>query len=201
MGIAHIGARQRHLLPFATREFHPVIEAASEHLIESLRHARRDRVGEAAPRGLANPGFIAQCLDLTDADVLAQDEIVAHEILEDDADVFAETVEVVVAEIDPIQEDSALVGIVEARQQLHQRRLPGAVFPYQRDALMWLECEREPAHRPALRARIAEPHVLKAEAGLQRSRHRLGSGFRDNTGSYIEEREQIAQIQALFVNG
>src|SRR6266568_1436455 len=101
--VTHVRTRERDLLPLAARQLDAVLEPLPEHLVEALRHALRDGVGEAALGGLANPVFVIHRLDLTDANVLAQDEVVADEILEDDPDVLAETVEVVVPEIETIE--------------------------------------------------------------------------------------------------
>jgi hypothetical protein len=57
-----------------------------------------------------------------------------------------------------------LVRIVEARQQLDQRGFPGAVLSDQREHFARVQGEAQVTHRPALGARIAEPHVLEHEA-------------------------------------
>ena len=187
-----MSARQRHLLPLAARQLDTVVEAFAQHLIVALRYALDDGVGQAALRGLPNASLVPQRFDLADADIFAHDKIISHEILEDDADVLSQTVQVVIPEIDAVEQNAPLVGVVEAREQLHQRRLARTVLPHQSDALVRLECERESAHRPPLRARIPETDVLESETGLQRARYRRGAGLRNNTGLYIEEREQIA---------
>ena len=50
----------------------------------------------------------------------------------------AQLVEVVVAQVVAVEQDAALVGVVEARQQLHQRGLAGAVLAHQRQHLAGL---------------------------------------------------------------
>ena len=54
--------------------------------------------------------------------------MVPDEVLEDDADVRAQGGDVVLAEVVPVQEDASLVGVVEAGDELHQRRLSSAVL-------------------------------------------------------------------------
>ena len=74
-------------------------------------------------------------VDPADSDVLRGGQVVAHEVLEDDADVRAKREEVVLAQIVAVEQDAALVRIVEAREQLHERRLAGAVLADQRKHL------------------------------------------------------------------
>ena len=54
--------------------------------------------------------------------------MVAHEVLKDDADIAAENVEIIFAQIDAIEQDTALIGIIETGKQLDERRLAGAVL-------------------------------------------------------------------------
>ena len=170
--VAHVGPRQRHLLPLAARQLDAAVEAAAEHLVVPLPSRPRDGVGQAAARGLAHPRpSSSSALDLADADVLLQDEVVAHEVLEDHADVAAQTVQVVVAQVHAVEQDAPLVGIVEAGEQLDERRLARPVLPDQRDALFGLELEAQVAHRPAARARVVEAHVVET-----RSPSRIGTG-------------------------
>ena len=103
-------------------------------------------------------------LDAADGDIVAGAEIVAHEILEDHAHAAAQRVEVVVAQVVAVEQDAALVGVVEPRQQLHQRGLAGAVLADQRHHLARLQGEAEMAHRPALGAGIDEADILEHEA-------------------------------------
>src|SRR2546430_3195994 len=143
-----IRARQRHLLPFAAGKLHAVIEAAAQHLVETLRYPLRDRIRETAARRFTDPRLVIQCLDLTHTDVFAQDEIVTDKILEDDSDVPAKTVEVIVTQLDTIEQDATFVGIVEAGEQLYERCLARPTLSHQSDALVRAGDERERCRRP-----------------------------------------------------
>src|SRR5260370_25093664 len=149
-----------------------MVDPPAQHLVEALRHALRDRIGETAARGLTDSCVVVQRLDLAHADVFPEDEVVADEILEDDSDILAKTVEVIVAQVDAVEQDAALVGIVEPREQLHERSLPRPIFSDQCDAFVRLEREREMPHRPPLRAGIAETDVGKLEYLPDRTRYR-----------------------------
>ena len=108
--------------------------------------------------------------DPADRDVVAGAEVVADEILEDDAHVAAQRVEIVFAQVVAIEQDAAFVRIVEPGQKLHQRGLAGAVLADQREHLAGAQREAEMAHRPSLGAGIAEPDVFEHEARADRLR-------------------------------
>ena len=103
-------------------------------------------------------------------------EIVADEILEDDAHVAAQRIEIVVAQVVAVEQDAAFVGIVEAGEQLHQRRLAGAVLAHQRQHLAGIQREAEIADRPSLGAGIPEADILEDEP-LADWVAETGSGF------------------------
>ena len=104
--------------------------------------------GAAMPssRGLAPARLVLEVRDVAGADVLADLELVAREVLEDDADAPAQRAGLPVVEVEPVEQDAALVGPVQARQQLDQRRLAGAVLADQRQALARPQCEADVAH-------------------------------------------------------
>src|SRR5204863_1394888 len=93
--VPQIRARERDLLPLPAGELDAIVEPFAEHLIIAERDTRHDGLGLAALGGVADPRGVAKRVDLTDADILPQDKIVANEILEDDPDVLAQAVETV----------------------------------------------------------------------------------------------------------
>ena len=123
-----------------------------------------DLVRQAALGGGDDARAVVARLDAADGDVVRGGEVIAHEILEDDADIGANREQVVLAQIVPVEQDAAFVRIVEPRQQLDQRGLAGAVLAHQREDLAGVQLERQSAHRPALGAGVAESHVLEREA-------------------------------------
>ena len=54
--------------------------------------------------------------------------VVAHVVLKDHADLAAQVVEVVLAQVDAVEQDAAAGRVVEPRQQFHERGLSGAVL-------------------------------------------------------------------------
>ena len=115
-------------------------------------------------RGVDDARAIVARLDAADGDVVGGGQVIAHEVLEDDADVGAQREEVVFAQVVAVEQDAALVRVVEPREQLDQRGLAGAVLADQREDLAGAQVERQPAHRPALGAGIAKADVLEREA-------------------------------------
>ncbi len=197
VGIAHVGAGDGDLLPLAAGELDAGLEAPSDELVVARRQALDHLVGEAAPRRFADALAIVAGLDPADGDVLAGGQVVAHEVLEDDADVAAQRGEVVIAQVAAVEQDPALVRVVEPRQELDQRRLAGAVLADQRQHLAGPQLEGEVAHRPALGPRVAEADVFEDEALADRLREGQRIGRRGDLRREVEEREEVVEIERL----
>src|SRR5206468_12842153 len=96
--LAHVRARQGHFLPLTAGKLDASVEPFAQHLVVALGYALHHGVGQAALRRLANARLVAQCIDLSDPDDLAQNDIVANKVQEDDAEVLAEAAEDVVSQ-------------------------------------------------------------------------------------------------------
>jgi hypothetical protein len=86
-----------------------------------------------------------------------------------------------------VEQDAAFVGIIEAGEELHERRLAGAIFSHQRQHLAGVQREAEIAHGPPLRARIDETDVLEHESLTDRMGERKRLCRRMDFGLHIEE--------------
>ena len=76
-----------------------------------------------------------------------------------------------VAQVAPVQEDAPLGRLVQARQQLDERRLAGAVLAHQRQALALGDEDVDVAQGPlVVGAGIAEADTLEADALLGAAR-------------------------------
>ena len=202
--VPHVGPGQRHLLPLAARRARRRPRTAGPASGRTGRPAAaatesaRLRCGGGLDRA-ARPRARSM---LPTAMFSRSTKVVAHEVLEDDADVPPEALDVVLAEVHAVEQDPALGRVVEPGQQLDQRGLARAVLAHQ----------REPLARRAARSRvrappscsepgIAEPHALEHEA-------RSGSapapaappGLRRMPGSSSRKREQVVQVEALLVH-
>ena len=144
-----------------------------------------------------DPFLVVAGGDASERDIVARGEVVAHEILEDDAHAAAQLFDVVFAEVMAVEQDAALVRVVQTCQQLHQGGLAGAVLAHQRHHLARLEGEAEMAHRPARGAGIDEADILEDEALAQRPGQRTGILRRQDPGLHLEEREEVVEIERL----
>ena len=107
--IAQIGARQRDLLPFAARQVDSAFEPAAQQLIVALGQLADHLLGEGSSSAAARMrNGLLRLFDAADADIFRCGHLVAHEILEDDADFLPQVVEVVFAQIDAVEQDLAL---------------------------------------------------------------------------------------------
>ena len=195
--IAHVGARDRDLLPLAAGQVDAGAEAAADDLVVAVRQCRDHFIGERAPRRFFDALAVVHRVDLADADVLRRGEVVAHEVLEDHADVRAQVVEVVVAQIAAVEQDAAFVGVVQAREQFDERGLARAVLADEREHFVGAQFEIQAAQRPALGFGIAEADAFEHEAARDRARDRDRVGLRANLRHDLEERIQIVEVQRL----
>src|SRR5450755_2298818 len=170
--VAHVGTGNRDLLPLAAGKIDSAAEALADNLIVSFRELPDELIGEAALGGGDNARTVVARLDASYRDIVGGGEVVADEILKDDANVGAHGEQVVLAKIVPVEQDAAFVRIVEPRKELDQRGLAGAVLTHQRQDLAGAQLERQSTHRPALGSWIAKTHVLELESQFDRNRER-----------------------------
>src|SRR5258707_5354403 len=86
---AHIGAGDRDFLPFPTGKLDTVLESFADHLLIASWQSADHLVGLAAPRRAYDTSVVAAGSNFSHGDIIARAEIVANEILEDDAHVAA----------------------------------------------------------------------------------------------------------------
>ena len=163
-------ARERDALALAAGELHP-----------ALPDRRR-----VAPRQADDEVVRARCLrgprDVEVArrrapvgDVLRDAAREQHGLLEHDGELFAQVGEAVVPQVDAVEEDGAGRRVVESGEEAHERRLPGARRPH----------DRNPRARLHLEGDVAQYRVLAVvgEADLP-ERHRAGGAHqRTSVGS------------------
>ena len=128
--MAHEGSSESELLPLTAGEFGPV---GAEHRVEAIRQ-RIDEVGGGRP--LERRGcrvMIPETGKVADADVLVGDDLEAGEVLEAGRHPRPPLLDGDVAEVDAVDGDASGGRVVEPAQQLHQRRLAGAVHADQSD--------------------------------------------------------------------
>ena len=151
--VAEERARERDALPLADREVVAAGELAAEHRLVALGEPLEEVVRVGARGGRDDVVERVDPLVPPHADVLARREQVALEVLEDDRDRGAELVAVDLGDVDVVPEHAPVVGPVEPRDDLRERRLAGAVLADERDHLAPLDLERDAVERGPVRSR------------------------------------------------
>ena len=97
-------------------------------------------------------------------DVVADRAAEQRRLLQDDADLVAQTLERHVAHVVTVDQHAALGDIVEARQQIDDGRLAAAGRAQQRDGLARLDRERHAAEHRLAALEVAESHVVELDS-------------------------------------
>src|SRR5436190_8946613 len=160
-GIPDHGARDGHTLPLTARQRRPsgaddgvvtVLEAADE-LIDPRRAS-------------GTHDFLERRVGRAVSDVLENRRLKEHRFLEHHANLLAQRVEAIVANVLAVDEHAPGRGLVESWNQAHGRALPGAGVADQGDHLSWLDLERDVVqHR--LVAPIPERHAVELDGATE----------------------------------
>lgn len=197
LGVAHVGAGEGDFLPLAGGEVGAAVEAPAEHVVVAAGELGGDGVGEGFFGGVTDAGEVVEGVDVAEADVFLEEHVVTHVVLEDDADLAAQGVDGIVAEIDTVEEDDAVVGIVEAGEEFDEGGFAGAVFADKGEALLRVEAEAEVAEGEAAGAGIAEGDVAELKAGADGAWGGDGGRGADEAGLHAEEVVEIGEIESL----
>src|SRR5579864_6154299 len=101
-------------------------------------------------------GQVVDFFDSTDCNVFARSHLIAHEILEDDADLAIKIFEVILAQVDAIEQDLAFGGIVQASDQFDNGGLALAVFADEGHAFAGANMEVQSIENEARASRIGK---------------------------------------------
>src|SRR6201987_1520706 len=132
-------ASDRYFLPFTAGEFHNAFEAAPQELVVTFRKFSDQILRITIHSSRANLENIVGSFDAPDADVFGGRHVAAHEILEDNANLIPQRVEVVIAKIYAIEEDLSFRWVVETSQQLCDGRFSLPIFSHESNALVRLD--------------------------------------------------------------
>src|SRR4029077_6142695 len=139
--IAQIGARESDFLPFSAGE----IESALEPAAQDLRVAFGQRSDELMRTALfCRIHKIRQVVEIFYAprgDIFGCTHFVVDEILEDDAHLFPQILQVIFLQRNSIQKDHSSGGLIQSREKFDDGRLSLAVFANQGDALARFDAE------------------------------------------------------------
>ena len=117
-----------------------------------------------------------QLIERADADVLVEAQVIADEVLENDANRAAHRLEIVVTQIDPIEQNAPFRRIIQPCEQLDERRLPGAVLANEGDALARMQAEVHMPQRPGVAAGVAKTDVFEHQSLAYRPGHLWSAG-------------------------
>src|SRR5450631_774926 len=86
--IAQVGARQSDLLPFPAGQVHSPFEPATQALIITIRETADYLVRQTLVSGSVNARSVLALLDSPHGDVFGAGKFIAHEVLENHANLF-----------------------------------------------------------------------------------------------------------------
>jgi len=151
-------------LPLASRELHPVLVLPAEMGLQSRRQ-RSDNVGGAGPRErIHDPALVADPAHVAEADRLTGHELEVHEVLHARGDPPPPFLDVHISQIDAVDGDPSLGGLVEAREKLDQGGLAGSVVPDDRYRPPGRDREVDVSQDVDVRVRIAECDAFEPDA-------------------------------------
>ena len=111
------------------------LKPAAELCVVALGHVFDERRGHAG-FGSCRPTIgVINVADIAGTDVFADRELVAAEVLEDNANALAQCFDVPVPQVQSVEQDVAFGRFVQTGEQLDQCCLAGAVLTNQRQAL------------------------------------------------------------------
>jgi hypothetical protein len=161
---AHEGPGQGDLLPLPARQLAPVLEPLAQLRLIALRELI-DEIRRQTLAGCAAPAvLIVEGAHIARADVLADDHLVAREILEDYADALSQRAFIPLFQIQAVKQDAPAGRVVQAREQLDHRGLARAVLAHQRKTLARPDVQVDVAQCRCGCSRIHESHALEADA-------------------------------------
>ena len=186
------GARDADALAFASGQPHAALADLG---LVAVGQALDEFVGVGRLGGLDD--LLQRRLQAAVPDVVGDRPGKEHRVLGHHADLAAQRLEAQRPHVAPVEEHTPALRIVETRDQVHQRGLPGAGRPHDGDDLAGLHVERDVGQRAAA-AGVFEVHALESHGaggpadglGMRRFlHHRLG----------IEDVERHAQTDQVVL--
>ena len=170
----------------------PSAAALAELRLEPVLEAVDDVLAPGPVRGPPPPPASDSILgQVADADGLAGEELEAGEVLEAGGDPRAPLVERKAPKVDAVEHDRAGRRLVEPAQELHERRLAGAVLAHDRDRRTGRQFEIDALEDLSLGAGIREAEVVEPDPVRDR-RGELGIGRRRRlTGDELAQPAEV----------
>src|SRR5579862_2211627 len=122
------------------------------------------------------------------------------EILENDSDFLVQAFDAVFAQIDPVQQNHAGGGIVQAGQQFYERCLALSVFADQRDVLARRNAEIQVFQNQAIGAGVVKTDLAKFKSIPNGARRRDRVWFGANAWLNGQKAHQVRKEKGLIGN-
>ncbi len=134
-------------------------------------------------------------------DVVRDRVVEEHGVLRDQADVAAQRPQRHVADVEVVDEDGPVGHVVEARQQVDERRLARAAEADDGDDLAGIDPERDAVeHRPPFAVGVGEADVPELDAA-HGTRQRNGPGPIGDLGVRVEQLEDALSGRHRLLQG
>ena len=200
--LAHERARQRDLLPLAAGQVDAGVEPLAERGVVALGKAGDQLVGAGLLARADDRLAVGDLWHVAEPDVLRGRRLVVDVVLEHRADLRAQLVGIEVADVDAVDQDPALDRVVEAADELEQRRLAGAVAADDRQGLPRLDREARrrsaPGSRRPGRRSVTFSNVISPRSGSGTGRRaRARTGIDGSLGHQLEE---VVQVEVVLVH-
>ncbi len=153
--------------------------------------------GHALRRRFAPTAFIMEGLSVADSEVLADQKLIANEVLKNHADARSQSLFVPLLQVAAVQQNAALIRLVKTRQQLDQRGFPRAVLAHQGHAAPRRQVQIDVFQCRTAGPRVGETDVFEAHAIAGLRAHGQAAGRRRDRLTEVDI--QVGQIQAVLV--
>mmetsp|Transcript_38976 Transcript_38976/g.83897 ORF Transcript_38976/g.83897 Transcript_38976/m.83897 type:complete len:428 (+) Transcript_38976:123-1406(+) len=196
--LPHQRAAQGDLLPLPTTQFTAPHEEISQLCAILLRPLIDEGRRHALLRGTLQPRLLLDGVDVAHSDVLSHRQLVTHEVLKDGTAARLQRLRVPFSEIPSIQQNPALVGLVQSSEQLDQGGLSSTIVAHQREARARWNVESHALDRVLRGAGVAEPDLLEAQAVPRAGA--AGGGAACGLHLVVQEFVEIRQVQVVRVH-
>src|SRR4051794_23447867 len=167
LGVPKVCTRKCKLLPFAARKIHTAFKSSAEQLVVSARQTLDHGISEALLRCGLNVA-LRVILDATDLNIAASCHLVTHEVLKNDPDLSVQILDTVLTEIDAVKQNPAGCRVIQARDQLHERRFALPVLADKRDPFTWLNTKVQVVENSASLPGIRKRYSIEQKSASDR---------------------------------
>src|SRR5664279_366894 len=200
LGLPHVSPGECNFLPFATGQFHALLEPFAQHLIITGRQSADQAGSQALFRCGNNQGLVFLLQYIADGYIIRNTHLVTKVILEDDSDVLPEANEVVQPKIHTIQQDLTFRRFIQSCQQFDQGCFACTVLAHQGDFLPCPEGKIQVPCSPFFCVLVAKTHILECESPANGIWKWQGIFSRNNTWPDIEKFKKVTEINSTLRN-